>query len=588
MKIHSITKSFLPITALCVAALTFFSTPVQASASKDGSDSTDVAAESTVPEADSSGFTVSEADGSEFFASETDSSGFFVSDASESDPAGSERTSADSSLPSVPPTLWVVGDSTAAEFDDTTYYYPRYGWGTQLFRYFPGISVVNLAVSGTSTLSFSQTAQYQRLLREMKTGDYLLIGFGHNDEKPETARYTNPNTSITTPGSIQYYLYEYYIRPAQEAGVNPILCTPIVRRDPGNNYTGASGHITAPQTTIDGTFEGGDYAKAIRRTGVAKSVPVLDLTRRTRDIYTRLGAQGVKDRHARSSLREASIDNTHTSLYGAACNAWLIADELSRSSSTLKNYLAETVAEPDPSILTVNPLYQERAFRRPDGESARWPTIKGWKGTVFGDIDAYEYLNDVYFTLSPYADEMVWMRAGRFLENDSSAAEARVGKISATTDGIAMYYQAIPSDRNFTLSADVTIYRLDPNNQASFGLMVRDDIYLDTVTSDTLGDYVAAGPLMLGSDAPWNCFARKSGVLTQGGDTSRIYRPGEIVHIEIRKTSDGYTCTFGDNPPVSAGFDFPLTAIDSEYVYAGMFVARSADVTFWNVNLELQ
>ena len=209
-------------------------------------------------------------------------------------------------------------------------------------------------------------------------------------------------------------------------------------------------------------------------------------------------------------------------------------------------------------------------------------------GPVFGDIEAYEYMNNVYFNLSPYADEMIWMKAGRFEENSSSAASARVGKISADTDGIAMYYQAIPADRNFTLSADVTIYHLDPNNQASFGLMVRDDIYLDTVTSDTLGDYVAAGPLMLGSDEPWNCFARKNGQLVSGGTATKIYKPGEIVHVEIRKTSDGYTCTFGDNPPISAGFDFPLSTIDSEYVYAGMFVARSADVTFWNIHLELE
>lgn len=494
----------------------------------------------------------------------------------------------ENALPEVPPTLWVVGDSTAAEFDDTTYYYPRYGWGTQLSRYFQGISIENLAVSGTSTQSFLQTPQYQRLLQEMRPGDYLLIGFGHNDEKPESLRYTNPNTTISTPGSTQNYLYESYIRPAQEAGVTPVLCTPIVRRDLGNNYTGASGHITSPQTTIEGTFEGGDYAKAIQRAGVAKSVPVLDLTKRTREIYLQLGAQGVKNRHARSSSREASIDNTHTNLYGAACNAWLIADELSKTNCSLKNYLAENIAAPDPSLLAVNPLYQERTFNRPDGESIRWPSVGDWKGTVFGDIGAYEYLNDIYFNLSPYGDGILWMKAGRFEGNDSSTVGARVGKISTTTDGIAMYYQAIPADRNFTLSADVTIYHLDPNNQASFGLMVRDDIYLDTVTSDTLGDYVAAGPLMLGSDAPWNCFARKNGVLTQGGTAARVYQPGEIVHVEIRKTSDGYTCTFGDNPPVSAGFDFPLATVDSEYVYAGMFVARSADVTFWNINLELQ
>ncbi|MCI8658730.1 MAG: carbohydrate esterase family 12 protein [Lachnospiraceae bacterium] len=550
MKIILKSIKLLSLVSLCAASLTLFSLPACASSDSAGTDETAAA------------------------AAQDDSS------------ASSQNISSPSSETRLP-TLWVIGDSTAAEFNDTTYYYPRYGWGTQLYRYFPELSIQNLAVSGTSTQSFLQTDNYQRLLENMQAGDYVLIGFGHNDEKPESLRYSNPNASISTAGSIQNYLFEYYIRPMQEAEVNPILCTPIVRRDPGNNYTGASGHITSPQTTIEGTFEGGDYAKAINRAGVAKSVPVLDLTKRTREIYSRLGAQGVKDRHARSSFRDASIDNTHTSLYGAACNAWLIADELSKTTSPLKNHLAEDLTPPDPSILTVNPLYTEHPFNRPDGESIQWASIGEWKGTIFGDIDGYEYLNNVYFNLSPYEDG-IWMKAGRFEGNDSSIVGARVGKIATTTDGIAMYYQAVPADRNFTLSADVTIHHFDPNNQASFGLMVRDDIYLDTVTSDTLGDYVAAGPLMSGSDEPWNCFARKSGVLTQGQTATKLYAPGDTLHLEIRKTSDGYACTFGDNVPVSAGFDFPLTAIDSEYVYAGMFVARSADVTFYNVNLELE
>lgn len=486
------------------------------------------------------------------------------------------------------PTLWVVGDSTAAAFQDTHYYYPRYGWGTQLYRYFPDITMENLAVSGTSSQSFRETAQYQRLLTEMKSGDFLIIGFGHNDEKPESLRYSNPATSISTPGSIQHYLFEDYIRPAREAGVTPILCTPIVRRDLGNNYTGASGHITSPQTTIEGTFPGGDYAKAIRNAGVAKSVPVLNLTQRTKDIYERLGAQGVKDRHARSSSRDISIDNTHTNLYGAAFNAWLIADELQKTDCPLKQYLVDEPAPPDPSILTVNPLYIEQTFNRPLESSVHWPDAGEWKGTVFGDIDAYEHLNDIYFSLEPWEDGSIHMAAGRPESSDGSTVGSKVGKISAKTDGIAMYYQAVPADRNFTLSADVLINRIDANNQASFGLMVRDDIYLDQITSDTLGDYVAAGPLMMGSAKPWNCFARKSGELTQGGTASRIYRPGESLHLEIRKTSDGYTCTFGDNPPVSAGFDFPLTSVDPEYVYAGLFVARSADVTFSHVDLAVE
>ena len=100
---------------------------------------------------------------------------------------------------------------------------------------------------------------------------------------------------------------------------------------------------------------------------------------------------------------------------------------------------------------------------------------------------------------------------------------------------------------------------------------------------------MAAGQLQLSSASPWNCFARKNGQLISGGTASRIYKAGETVHVEIRKGPDGYTCVFGDNAPVSAGFDFPLNCSQILTVsYVGMFVARSADVTFRNVNLIYQ
>ena len=483
------------------------------------------------------------------------------------------------------PTLWVVGDSTAAAFDDSTYYSPRYGWGTQLGNYFQYINIRNLAVSGTSSKSYTWTDQYQTLLQEMESGDYLIIGFGHNDEKAESGRYTNPNDSYTVPGSTQYYLYESYIQPAKDRGVTPLLATPIVRRNLGNNYTGESGHITEDQTTVEGTFPGGDYAKAIRRIGVAKSVPVLDLTRRTRDIYEQQNAQGIKNRHAWTSSRDVSVDNTHTNLYGAQCNAWLIVDELLKTSCSLKDYVIADPQQPQFSETSLNPNYQEHGFAAPNHDSVIWTGTADWKATVFGDINGYEYMNHQYFSMQPNEDGTIRMAAGILSPADQKIG---VGKIANTSDGIAMYYQQIPTDRNFTLSADVTIDGLDSNNQASFGLMVRDDIYLDTVINDTLGDYVAAGPLMLGFSDPWNCFARKNGVLTQGSALTKHYTTGDTVHLEIRKSSDGYTCTFGDNAPVSTGFDFPLTTRDSEHVYAGMFVARSVDVRFSNICLTIE
>lgn len=483
------------------------------------------------------------------------------------------------------PTLWVAGDSTAAAFNDTNYYSPRAGWGTQLGLYIQGVNIQNMAVSGTSSKTYADTDQYQTILQNMKAGDYLMIGFGHNDERPELGRYTNPGGSPSVVGSFQYYLFEKYIQPAKERGAIPILVTPIVRRDLGNNYTGESGHITETVTNEEGTFQGGNYAKAIKQLGVGKSVTVLDLTARTKDVYERLGAQGVKERHAWTSQREASIDNTHTNQYGAACNAWFIADELLKSNCNLKNYVVANPQVPQFTEAALNPSYQGQNFSAPTAASTLWNPSGDWKPTVFGDIDGYEFLNHLYFSLQPQSDGSIRMAAG----GDSPLTrDADVGKIAASSDGLAMYYQQVPANRNFILSADVTINYLEKENQNSFGLMVRDDIYLDTVINDTMGDYVAAGPLQMASDQPWNCFARKNGQLISGGTASRIYNPGETLHLEIRKGPDGYTCIFGDNAPVSAGFDFPLTAIDSDFVYVGMFVSKSADVTFQNISLILQ
>ena len=83
----------------------------------------------------------------------------------------------------------------------------------------------------------------------------------------------------------------------------------------------------------------------------------------------------------------------------------------------------------------------------------------------------------------------------------------------------------------------------------------------------------------------WNCFARKSGVLTQGGTCKSEVKAGQTYALKIESNSDGYACTFGDEDTITGGFDFMLTTVDSEYVYVGMFVARNADVTFSDVTL---
>lgn len=160
------------------------------------------------------------------------------------------------------------------------------------------------------------------------------------------------------------------------------------------------------------------------------------------------------------------------------------------------------------------------------------------------------------------------------------------GKISNSADGLAMYYYKVPVGSSFTLTATAKINSLVMHNEVSFGLMARDDIYIDEYSTASLGDYVAAAPLKIAESTSWNCFARKSGVLTQGGTINNIsLNVGESVELKIESNSDGYACTFGNEQTVTEGFDFPLTRIDSNYVYVGMFVSRNADITFDNISL---
>ncbi len=503
-------------------------------------------------------------------------------------------------------TLWVVGDSTVSEFNDD-YYYPRYGWGTMLKNYFHDINIENLAVSGTSSRSFTSTDNYRKLLQNMKKGDYLLIGFGHNDEKTEIARYTNPNGDKNSAGSFQYSLYENYILPARNRGVIPVLCTPIVRRNIKDDYSGADGHITQTQIVDSKTFPGGNYTAAIKSLGDKVGITVIDLTTKTKNLYQLFGTQYVKNHHAQTSSKDNSIDNTHTNIYGAAYNAYFIAEELVKSNCDLKKYVMDNPQLPSLNILKINPNYVEKVYKRPTNDSRLWQSEISnsnndkniWKGTVFGDVGKNN-INKNNFSLSiansskndsSNEDLEFKLRAGIFAidpVNGDLIPNKGFGKISSNSDGIAMYYKDVPADKNFTLSADVTINEIAINNQVSFGLMARDDIYVDRVDSSKLGDYVVAGPLQLASTKQWNCFARKNGKLVSGGICKKTYHVGDTIHLEIKKTDDGYTCTYGENQAASAGFDFKLTTIDSDYVYVGMFVSRNADVVFKNVKLNIE
>lgn len=485
-------------------------------------------------------------------------------------------------------TLWVVGDSTLSSFHDK-YFYPRYGYGTMLDQYLDEeIRVENLALSGRSSKSYLEESEYRTLLAGMRAGDFLLIGFGHNDEKPEAGRFTGAYGDYRTQGSFAACLYENYIRPAMEAGCQPILATPIVRRSATGVWAMQDLHVTEDA----GDFKGGDYPRAVHRlsedlaAALQIRVPVIDMTEITRKFYEELGPENTKYLHAWPSDNVLSVDNTHTNIWGGRVNAYFVLSAVKEMNLTgLAEHVTGLEADaPYPAKekwLIPNQDYAPTVFSAELSDSVFWPDYvdrKGnhFKGTVFGDVLMHPERFPEAFVLEPTIEGAMHI-----------AAKDNHGKISLVTEGMAMYYRQVPADKNFRLSAVMKIKEYFSNDQVSFGLMVRDDIYVDRETSDILGDYVAAAPLFLPQKTEaWNCFARKNGVLVQGGTVTREYCPGDVVRVQLTSTGDGYMAQFGDEKEITGGFDFKLTAIDPKHVYVGMFVTRNADVEFTDIEYE--
>jgi len=465
------------------------------------------------------------------------------------------------------PTVWIIGDSTVSSFADN-YYYPRYGWGTQIDKYLDGTyEVKNIALSGRSSKSYVNDKEYKELTAGMKQGDYLLIGFGHNDEKAEADRYTDPNGDYKTAGSFANSLYENYIKPAQAAGTTVILCTPIVRRTATAEWSDSNLHITKDS----GDFKGGDYAQSIRNLGKELDIPVVDMTKMTKELYDTLGPDETVNLHAWTSSKATSVDNTHTNIYGGTYNAYLVTKTIKELGvAGISEHITAKEAPVKADVLKSNPDYKEAEYSGELKQSELWKDAGVFKGSIFGDIGGDPNLIKDKFILEGNEDGSIHI------------AVNGKGKISSTTDGMAMYYYKVPADSNFVITANATVNSINKHNQVAFGLMARDAMYIDVNDKSSLGDYVAAGSIQQGTA---NCFKRKDGALGYGGKLENPVEAGKTYALKIESNSDGYACTFGDNAAISGGFDFKLTSIDADYVYVGLFVARQADVTFSDIKL---
>lgn len=205
--------------------------------------------------------------------------------------------------PPAAPTIFMIGDSTmtnTAVIPAT----PTRGWGQLLPLYFKEeVHIENHAMSGRSSKSFITEGRWKVAIERIKEGDYLIIQFGHNDEKDQDPkRFTAPFGEFTEN-------LARFVREARDKKAFPILVTPVARANFEKNGAFRDTH--------------GDYPKAVRELAKKENIPLLDLEAKTHALYLQLGPERSKSLFGNAepgdfaTLPKGHSDSTHFNAAGA-------------------------------------------------------------------------------------------------------------------------------------------------------------------------------------------------------------------------------------------------------------------------------
>jgi lysophospholipase L1-like esterase len=213
-----------------------------------------------------------------------------------------------------PITVHMIGDSTMAN-KPVIPANPERGWGQMFPMYFKdSVRVENYAQNGRSTKTFIAEGRWDKVLAALKPGDFVIIQFGHNDEKTnDVKRGTAPFGEYTTN-------LVRFIRETREHQAMPILASPTARRK-----FDATGMLTNSH---------GVYPEAVRNVAEAEKVPLLELTTATEKLLQQLGPESSKRLFDWIPAGEFAADaknledDTHFNAYGASRVCDLAVEEI--------------------------------------------------------------------------------------------------------------------------------------------------------------------------------------------------------------------------------------------------------------------
>ncbi len=240
------------------------------------------------------------------------------------------------SLQQEPVTVYLIGDSTMADYSDNyeegkdymKTKYPKTGWG-QVFQKFlvsdslskvtgliksDSVIVDDRARGGRSTRTFFQEGRWRWVYDNLKKDDVVLIQFGHNHaSETKTERYVDIE-------GYKEFLRLFVLQTRQKNGY-PVILTPVAR-----NYPWKEGRLHNVH---------GEYDQAAKDVAEEMSVLFIDLNQLSRNLFSEKGEKYVTEKYFMNlpagiyeAYPEGQNDNTHFQPEGAVAIAMLVFEGL--------------------------------------------------------------------------------------------------------------------------------------------------------------------------------------------------------------------------------------------------------------------
>lgn len=210
------------------------------------------------------------------------------------------------------PTIYIAGDSTAANYENTNHQ----GWGGVFAQYFDGyqVKVDNRARGGRSSRTFITEGHWQKLVNDLAEGDLVLIQFGHNDaghiNDKKKARGSLPGIgddsvdifNLQTERDETVHTFGYYIR-SMVADVRAKKAVPVLL------------NLTARNIWKSSRIErgSGQYGYWTYQLAWELDTAFIDVTNPMADLLEQMGPQKTAELYPR--------DHTHFASEGAHLHA---------------------------------------------------------------------------------------------------------------------------------------------------------------------------------------------------------------------------------------------------------------------------